>query len=438
MNVRSRRRHTETVGYDVGCLADGSPLVVPAGVSVLAAGSPGAGKSTFLRCVATRAAARRDTALVVVDGKRTELAYLRPRASAVALDRRQAAGLLTGLVVELERRFTVLEALGLNDYTPALGPRIVVLVDELAVVLGGPDRKLSDRIYADLLTVVTIGRAAGCAAIMATQHPAAELVGASLRAVIPAKIAFHVAAPGSVAEMLAIDADLSTIPFGAPGRCIVQFDHGAQPARIADLTLDRARHLIAGYAHLRPTLDLEVHTAMSDTHSSSTRPVARAAHTDPATIATGPHTPPPAHTGAVPPTSPTTPATACPWPPPHLPPGLPQPAPTPPTVTTAPAVTPEDNRPNGRASAGAAGTIPPVTPTPDPSPVLARLAAPALTELHHLVLSHLTNTPTPHRTIWQTITRTHTLSRTTTLRILHDLTHAHLAIETTPDRWQRS
>jgi DNA segregation ATPase FtsK/SpoIIIE, S-DNA-T family len=100
----------------------------------------------------------------------------------VGPDLHEAVEVLAEVQQELDRRLLTLLANRRRKITPALGlPLLVVVVDELAFYVAGPDRKLSAEFAGRLRDLVARGRAAGVIVLAATQKPAAEVIPTSLR-----------------------------------------------------------------------------------------------------------------------------------------------------------------------------------------------------------------------------------------------------------------
>ena len=392
---RLRTKPATGSGWNVGIVADGSPLIIPARLHLLVAGLSRAGKSTLLRCIIARAACE-PVALVLVDAKRVELTGWRPRATAIALDQIEAIEKLEQLTVELDDRFAILETETLTTWADRLGPRILVVVDELALIVAGTDRRLNDRAIGALRRVLAIGAAAGVTVIGATQRPSHDVLPASIRDLFQCRVGF--AAGGETwDQMLAMDgAELHLIPVGPEhaGRCkaLVDGERVARPARVCWLTPERAAQIAHETAHLRPTLlmgDRDAEPAQVDTNTPTTDVLAGAGL---------PPNPPPHHAD-----HPTATHTTHPR---HLP-GI-----TPPT--TAPTPNPTPTPPHTITT-----TSPPHTTTTSISP---------LDHLDHAILAFLTTTTThTPRSLYNLIRPHLTTSRTTIERRLAALSALGLA-----------
>jgi len=151
--------------------------------NVLLGGEPGAGKSGAMALLLAAAALDPTVRLVLLDGKLVELACWAGIADrSVGADLAEAVEVLAEVQAELDRRLLVLLANRRRKITPGLGlPLLLVVVDELAFYVAGPDRKLSVEFAGRLRDLVARGRAAGIVVLAATQKPAAEVIPTSLR-----------------------------------------------------------------------------------------------------------------------------------------------------------------------------------------------------------------------------------------------------------------
>jgi FtsK/SpoIIIE family len=151
--------------------------------NVLLGGEPGAGKSGAMALLLAAAALDSSVRLVLFDGKLVELACWAGVADqSVGPDLQEAVDVLAEVQRELDRRLLALLANRRRKITPTLGmPLLVVVVDELAFYVAGPDRKLSAEFAGRLRDLVARGRAAGVVVLAATQKPAAEVIPTSLR-----------------------------------------------------------------------------------------------------------------------------------------------------------------------------------------------------------------------------------------------------------------
>jgi hypothetical protein len=150
---------------------------------LLLGGEPGAGKSGAMALLLAAAALDPSTRLILFDGKLVELACWAGLAEhSVGPDLREAVRVLAEVQAELDRRLLTLLANRRRKIGPALGlPLVLVVVDELAFYVAGPDRKLAAEFAGRLRDLVARGRAAGIIVVAATQKPAHEVIPTSLR-----------------------------------------------------------------------------------------------------------------------------------------------------------------------------------------------------------------------------------------------------------------
>jgi hypothetical protein len=141
---------------------------------VLLGGESGAGKSGGLALLLAAAALDPRVKLVLLDGKLVELACWAGVADrSVGPDPAEAVTVLQEVQAELDRRLVTLLANRRRKLTPSLGlPLLLVVIDELALYVAGPDRRLAAEFAARLRDLVARGRAAGI--IRVRGHPEAR------------------------------------------------------------------------------------------------------------------------------------------------------------------------------------------------------------------------------------------------------------------------
>jgi hypothetical protein len=165
--------------------------------NVLLGGEPGAGKSGALSLLLAVAALDPSVKLILLDGKLVELACWAGIADrSVGPNLAEAVAVLAEVQGELDRRLEVLLANRRRKIDPTLGlPPLVLVVDELAFYVAGPDRRLSGEFAARLRDLVARGRAAGIIVLAATQKPAADVIPTSLRDLFGFRWAFRCLTP---------------------------------------------------------------------------------------------------------------------------------------------------------------------------------------------------------------------------------------------------
>lgn len=167
---------------------------------MLVAGMTGSGKSVFTHGVITQLIANygpETVALVMIDPKRVELAQYRGIPHLVDNPFYTLSGARSALewtVGEMSQRFTKLETQGLRDFDAwndkpdnPHWSRLVVVVDELANLILA-DKKLESPI----VSLASMGRAAGVHLILATQRPSADVLTGLIRANVPTRVCMAV------------------------------------------------------------------------------------------------------------------------------------------------------------------------------------------------------------------------------------------------------
>jgi S-DNA-T family DNA segregation ATPase FtsK/SpoIIIE len=214
------------LGKDIG----GAPVIVDLAKMphLLIAGTTGSGKSVCINALILSMVYKstpEQVRLIMVDPKMLELASYEgiPHLLApVVTDMKQAANALRWAIVEMERRYRLMAALGVRNITgynarvreaekagkpildplykvssdddkvPELAPLpyIVILIDELADLMMVVGKKVEELIA----RLAQKARAAGLHLIVATQRPSVDVITGLIKANIPARIAFQVSA----------------------------------------------------------------------------------------------------------------------------------------------------------------------------------------------------------------------------------------------------
>ncbi len=199
----------------------GSPLAIALGRDVsgqavvadlstmphlLIAGTTGSGKSVCIAAITACLVMNNtpaDLRLVMIDPKMVELVRfngLPHLYGKVETDIQRILGVLRWVVVEMDRRYKLLEeihARNIDSYnrkarrhkTIEPMPRIVVLLDELAdLMMTAPDQT-----EPMLIRLAQLARATGIHLVVATQRPSTDVVTGLIKANFPARISFAVA-----------------------------------------------------------------------------------------------------------------------------------------------------------------------------------------------------------------------------------------------------
>ena len=179
---------------------------------VVVAGSTGSGKSVGLNAMILSLLFKRTPAevrFVMVDVKQVELTPFNGIPHMMSLsgdhearrpvvtDATEAASVLSEMVTEMERRFALLSAAGVKNiasYNAKAAeklPRIVIVIDEFADLIAqqGKDKAIENAVQ----RLGQKARAAGLHMVLCTQRPSTDVVTGSIKANIPARIAFRVA-----------------------------------------------------------------------------------------------------------------------------------------------------------------------------------------------------------------------------------------------------
>jgi S-DNA-T family DNA segregation ATPase FtsK/SpoIIIE len=167
---------------------------------LLVAGTTGSGKSVMLNGLLTSLLLTTDprqVKMVLIDPKRVELSQfgrVPHLITPVVTDVKKAANALQWGVAEMERRYEVLERLGVrslegyNDRAETPMPYVVVVIDELADLMMQAGAKVEDAI----IRLAQKARAVGIHLVVATQRPSVDVITGMIKANVPSRIAFAV------------------------------------------------------------------------------------------------------------------------------------------------------------------------------------------------------------------------------------------------------
>lgn len=210
---------------------------------LLIAGATGMGKSVCINSMIVSLlykASPEEVKLILVDPKKVELNIyngLPHLLVPVVSDAKKAAGALQWAVTEMERRFTMIEEVGMrdlrgynsitkNDPEKEFLPQIVIIIDELSdLMMTAPDD-----VEESICRLAQKARAAGMHLIIGTQRPSVDVITGLIKANIPSRIAFTVASQIDSrtiidiagAEKLIGRGDMLYAPVGAPKPIRVQ------------------------------------------------------------------------------------------------------------------------------------------------------------------------------------------------------------------------
>ncbi len=222
------------LGEDVG--GEGVYLDIAKMPHLLIAGATGMGKSVCINSLIVSLlynASPEEVKLILIDPKKVELNIYNgiPHLLVpVVSDPKKAAGSLSWAVSEMERRFGLIESVGVRNVNmynkvtaddPAYEflPYIVIIIDELAdLMMTAPDD-----VEESVCRLMQKARAAGMHIIIGTQRPSVDVITGLIKANIPSRIAFTVASQvdsrtiidRSGAENLIGKGDMLYVPVGA-------------------------------------------------------------------------------------------------------------------------------------------------------------------------------------------------------------------------------
>ncbi|MFC1664425.1 DNA translocase FtsK [Pseudomonadota bacterium] len=230
---------------------------------ILIAGTTGSGKSVCINALILSIlykSSPEEVRLIMIDPKMLELSVYEgiPHLLApVVTDMQKASNALRWCIVEMERRYRLMSALGVRNIAgynrkikaaddsgkPILDPLaesdeerealislayIVVIIDELADLMMVVGKKVEELIT----RIAQRARAAGIHLVLATQRPSVDVITGLLKANIPSRIAFQVSSRVDSrtvldqmgAEQLLGHGDMLYLP---PGSSVPQRVHGA-------------------------------------------------------------------------------------------------------------------------------------------------------------------------------------------------------------------
>jgi len=200
----AKSKLTACVGMDVS----GAPVLMDIAKMphLLIAGATGMGKSVGVNSIIMSLlykASPDELKLILVDPKKVELNMynkLPHLLIPVVNNPKKAAGALATAVNEMERRFELIESVGVRDLksynalaetdpTKEKLPQIVIIIDELADLM----MTAKDDVEDSICRIAQKARAAGIHLIICTQRPSVDVITGLIKANVPSRIAFTVA-----------------------------------------------------------------------------------------------------------------------------------------------------------------------------------------------------------------------------------------------------
>jgi S-DNA-T family DNA segregation ATPase FtsK/SpoIIIE len=225
---------------------------------LLVAGTTGSGKSVMLNGLLTSLLLTTDprqVKMVLIDPKRVELSQfgrVPHLITPVVTDVKKAANALGWAVAEMERRYEVLEDIGVrsvegyNDRAETQMPYVVVVIDELADLMMQAGAKVEDAI----IRLAQKARAVGIHLVVATQRPSVDVITGMIKANVPSRIAFAVSSqvdsrvildsPGAEALLGMGDMLYKPVSAARPSRVQGAFISEPEVDRVVSATVDAA------------------------------------------------------------------------------------------------------------------------------------------------------------------------------------------------------
>ena len=199
----AKSRLTTALGLDVA----GDPIYMDIAKMphLLIAGTTGAGKSVCINCLVLSLlynATPDEVKLIMIDPKKVEFNIyngLPHLIVPVVSNPKKSAGALIWAVDEMERRYDLIEKVGVRDIAgyneitrddPEMEylPKLVIVIDELAdLMMTSPDS-----VETSICRIAQKGRACGMHLVIGTQRPSVDVITGLIKANVPSRIAFTV------------------------------------------------------------------------------------------------------------------------------------------------------------------------------------------------------------------------------------------------------
>lgn len=226
---------------------------------LLVAGTTGSGKSVMLNGMLTSLLLTTDprqVKMVLIDPKRVEMApfaRIPHLITPVVTDVKKAANALAWAVAEMERRYEVLEKMGVrsldgyNAKAETEMPYVVIVIDELADLMMTSAAKVEDAV----IRIAQKARAVGIHLVVATQRPSVDVITGMIKANVPSRIAFAVSSqvdsrvildsPGAEALLGMGDMLFKPVSASRPSRVQGAFISEAEVERVVEATVEASR-----------------------------------------------------------------------------------------------------------------------------------------------------------------------------------------------------
>jgi S-DNA-T family DNA segregation ATPase FtsK/SpoIIIE len=226
---------------------------------LLIAGTTGSGKSVMLNAMLTSLLLTtdpREVKMVLIDPKRVELsqfAKVPHLITPVVTDVKRASNALSWAVAEMDRRYEVLERIGVrsiegyNARADAPMPYVLIVIDELADLMMTAAAKVEDAV----IRLAQKARAVGIHLVVATQRPSVDVITGMIKANIPSRIAFAVSSqvdsrvildsPGAEALLGRGDMLFKPVSASRPVRLQGAFISEEEVEKVVGVAAERAR-----------------------------------------------------------------------------------------------------------------------------------------------------------------------------------------------------
>ncbi len=239
------KNHKSVLASCLGADVSGKPVVfdIEKMPHLLVAGTTGSGKSVCINSIIMSIlyhAKPNEVKLLLIDPKKVEFKIYRDiphLCCRIISDPKKAAGALNTAVNEMEKRFELIEEVGVrnitgyneatkNDPDKPYMPRLVIIIDEFADLM----MTAKDEVETAVVRIAQKARAAGIHLIIGTQRPSVDVITGLIKANIPSRIAFTVMSGMDSriildtvgAEKLCGRGDMLYAPVGAPKPARVQ------------------------------------------------------------------------------------------------------------------------------------------------------------------------------------------------------------------------
>ena len=230
--------HKSKLAACLGADVSGKPVVfdIEKMPHLLVAGTTGSGKSVCINSIIMSIlyhAKPEEVKLLLIDPKKVEFKVYKDiphLCCRIISDPKKAAGALNSAVNEMEKRFELIEEVGVrnitgyneatkNDPDKPYMPRMVIIIDEFADLM----MTAKDEVETAVVRIAQKARAAGIHLIIGTQRPSVDVITGLIKANVPSRIAFTVMSQvdsrtildGAGAEKLCGRGDMLYAPVGS-------------------------------------------------------------------------------------------------------------------------------------------------------------------------------------------------------------------------------